>query len=222
MVDASADVSTTHLQRLLDQLAAGDQHATSELIQLTRVRLHRLARRILTDIPQVRTWEESDDLVQNAAVRLWRALANHKPPTPLDFYRLAAALMRRELMDLSRHYFGPCGHGANLRLTNHGDHHSPSATPPECQHADGTNDPQKLSRWADFHEYIETLSDDERALFDVLWYQGLNIAQGAAALQLSERTLRRRWKEARLKLYREVLSAEEPASMRLESADEPN
>ena len=215
MNDASAETSEAHLQRLLDQLAAGDQHASSELIQLARGRLLQLARRILTDIPQVRSWEESDDLVQNAAVRLWRALARHKPPTPLDFYRLAAALIRRELLDLSRHYFGPSGHGTHLRHSIHRPVDTQSATPVDFQHADDTNDPQKMSRWADFHEYIELLPDDERALFDVLWYQGLNIEQGAEILQLSARTLRRRWKDARLKLHHEINSPGERGRIQL-------
>ena len=36
-----------------------------------------------------------------------------KPLSVRDFFRLAAALIRRELIDLARRYSGPMGLGAN-------------------------------------------------------------------------------------------------------------
>ena len=38
-------------------------------------------------------------------------------------------------------------------------------------------------------------------VFSLLWYQGLTQAEAAEALETSERTIKRRWQSARLKLY---------------------
>jgi RNA polymerase sigma-70 factor (ECF subfamily) len=45
------------------------------------------------------------------------------------------------------------------------------------------------------------MPDEEREIFDLLWYQGLSQAEAATLLKVSERTIKRRWQSARLKLH---------------------
>ena len=54
--------------------------------------------------------------------------------------------------------------------------------------------------WTDFHEAIERLSEDERQMFDLLWYQELSQPAAAEILGVSERTIQRRWQLARIRL----------------------
>ena len=82
-------------------------------------RLQILAKRISGNIPSVKRWEQTDDLLQNSMIRLWKALEKNRPRSPLDYYRLASTIMRRELIDLSRHYFGAEGIGANHAQTGY-------------------------------------------------------------------------------------------------------
>ncbi len=42
-----------------------------------------------------------------------------------------------------------------------------------------TFDPIKLSSWTEFHEYVEKLPEEERILFDLLWYEGLTLQEAA-------------------------------------------
>ena len=58
-------------------------------------------------------WEQTDDVVQNALVRLRRALETTSPESVRSFVNLAAVQIRRELIDLARHYHGPNGMGAH-------------------------------------------------------------------------------------------------------------
>jgi RNA polymerase sigma-70 factor (ECF subfamily) len=58
-----------------------------------------------------------------------------------------------------------------------------------------------LAAWTEFHRQIDQLPDEGRETFDLLWYQGLSRAEAAALLKVSERTLKRRWQSARLKLH---------------------
>lgn len=197
--------STLAVQHWLELHLAGDEAARNALIEVSMRRLRLLARQILTDIPSVREFEETDDLLQNALLRLWKCLAETKPATPIDYYRLAACLIRRELIDLSRRH---ASHPANATRragdSSRGElvvaHNQAAFSPP-----DDTFDPQRLIQWTEFHEYVEKLPDGERSLFDLIWYQGLSLPEASGLLNIPERTLRRQWNAARVKLGTELL-----------------
>jgi RNA polymerase sigma-70 factor (ECF subfamily) len=106
------DDSTVEIQRWLDRLRVGDQAARARLLEQSGDRLLRLARRMFRDFPRLRRWEETADVCQNATLRLWRALQEVQPPSPSDFFCLAALQIRRELINLAEHHFGPQGGGA--------------------------------------------------------------------------------------------------------------
>src|SRR5439155_24901588 len=100
---------TTRLQNHLDRLNGGDERALDELLRGAAERLTRLTRKMLRGDRRVTRWEQTDDVLQNAAVRLHRALATVRPKTVRDFFRLFALQIRRELIDLARHHYGPAG-----------------------------------------------------------------------------------------------------------------
>jgi len=199
IVGVSMDESfnrTTEIQARLDRLRAGDGAARDELLALAADRLVRLARKMLKGYPGVARWEQTDDVAQNALIRLNRALRTLAPPTARDFFNLAAAQIRRELIDLARHYHGPLGLGAH-HSTQAGRASSASAGPSA---PDSTYDPGRLAAWAEFHDAVESQGEAERELFDLLWYQGLTQFEAAAALGVSERTVHSRWLTARVRL----------------------
>jgi RNA polymerase sigma-70 factor (ECF subfamily) len=201
---------TTRLQHCLDRLRAGETAARDELLAHACERLGRLARKMLRGNARVRRWEETDDVRQNALLRLCRAMQQVRPASVGDFFRLAALHIRRELIDLARHYYGPEGLGR---------HHATGAPPdggsrpsgPAREPADTTHDPPSLARWTEMHEQIERLADEEREAFDLLWYHALPQAEAAALLRVSERTLQRRWRAARRHLY-DALRGELPGT----------
>ncbi len=204
--EPSATDSTMAVRHWLERHKEGDDSARRELLEISMRRLRLLARKILADIPSVRQFEDTDDLLQNSALRLWKCLQDHQPETAIDYYRLAACLIRRELIDLSRHHFGHrTAKGViDTGLSSVGE----SAVPVGRQFLanDDTFDPQKLSQWTEFHEYVETLPEEDRSLFDLIWYQGLSMEQSSQLMGIPLRTLGRRWKMARVRLYRELLS----------------
>jgi RNA polymerase sigma factor (sigma-70 family) len=203
--EPSASESTLAVRHWLERHKAGDALARQELLEISMRRLRVLARRILTDIPHVRQFEETDDLLQNSVVRLWKYLSDHQPETPVDYFRLAACMIRRELIDLSRGHFGNYAKEANeTSSVTDGDSIGPVRQPMVA--VDDTLDPEKLSQWTEFHEYVEKLPEDDRALFDLLWYQGLTMAETSELLEVPLRTLGRRWKLVRVRLYRDLMS----------------
>lgn len=185
---------TSEAENLLDRHRAGDAAARESLISLAERRFVALARAMLRRYPHVRRWEETDDLLQAALVRLNQSLADVRPESLRHFDNLAASQIRRELIDLARRYYGPQGHGAH--------HHTDGAGPDERLQAlsDGSSRPETLEAWAAFHEGVDRLPDEEREVVDLIWYQGMTHAQAAESLGVATKTVQRRWASARLAL----------------------
>jgi len=141
-------------------------------------------------------------VVQNALMRLYRSLADVQPASAVDFYRLAALNIRRELLDLSKHYFGPQGLGAHYASTDLAP--GQSGVAPAYEQATAGDDPKDLEAWTAFHKQVEGLPAEEKEVFDLLWYQGLSQAEAAALLNVSDRTIKRRWASARLALHQSL------------------
>ena len=193
----------TEARELLDRLRAGDGSARDQLIALAQARFMALARTMLRRYPHVRRWEQTDDLLQAALVRLHRSLAEVSPESVRHFDNLAAAQIRRELIDLARRHHGPEGIGAN--------HHTDGADPGSrlARVADPSGRPDSLEGWAAFHEAVDRLPEEERQIMDLLWYRGLTHAQAAAALGVTTKTVQRRWASTRLML-RDALGGDGP------------
>lgn len=193
-----ADASTTTLQGLVDRLNAGDPLAHSELINRSCDQLRRLTGKMLRDFGSVRRWEELDDVLNNAVFRLIKALEAAPPKSLPAYFRLAALQIRRELIDLARHYNGAHGLGANHDSNR--PNVSQKTPPPEIERVTTTLESSSLAVWTEFHEQVEGLPEPERQVFDLIWYQSLTHAEAAQMLEISERTIKRRWLAARLKL----------------------
>ena len=132
-------------------------------------------------------------------MRLWHALKSARPKTPAESLRLAALQVRRELIDQVRRYFGPEGIGAN-HASNAREGGPDTSLPPLYDCPQSTHDPAKLSGWVEFHEQVASLPEEERAAFDLVYYQGQSQIEAAHILGVSERTFKRRWLAARLAL----------------------
>jgi RNA polymerase sigma factor (sigma-70 family) len=70
---------------------------------------------------------------------------------------------------------------------------------------DSTYEPRRLADWTEFHGKVEQLPEQERQVFDLLWYQGLSQSEAAAVLRVSVPTIKRRWLSARLRLKSALL-----------------
>jgi RNA polymerase sigma-70 factor (ECF subfamily) len=195
------DCQSTAIQCRLDRLIAGDDSARAALLECARTRLVRLAHRMLhTHFRRIRRWEDTDDVTQNALLRLDRALRAVVPPTPRDFFRLAARIIRHELIRLARHYYGPYGLGRR--------HSTPAGRDGEAgpveqgsDPSDLTHEPGRLAAWTELHRQAGALPDSAREVFDLLYYGGLTQAEAAEMLGVSERTVKRRWAVARRTLF---------------------
>ena len=138
-------------------------------------------------------------------MRLHRSLHEVKPESVRAFFGLATTQIRRTLIDLARHHFGPQGQAAR--------HHSDAAEPHSvCAIERGEavpSKPETLEAWAQFHAAIEDLDGPEREVFSLIWYGGLPQKEIAGMLNLSVPTVQRRWYRAQVQLY-ETLKGQSP------------
>ena len=192
---------TDRLERSLDALRKWDgdgavfNRARDAVIQHASERLERLVRRMLRNYPRLRRWEQTGDVLQNSVVRLHRSLAVVQPESARQFYGLAATQIRRELIDLTRHHFGPQG-----EATKHHTDRQERGDRALANYADRRGEPGSLAEWTELHEAVQRLPDAEREVFDLHWYEGLDQKQVAKILGVTDRTVKNRWRNAKLLL----------------------
>jgi RNA polymerase sigma factor (sigma-70 family) len=130
-------------------------------------------------------------------VRLLQALDKTEPPTVADFFRLAGHKFRQVLLDMAqserrraqREVLGLSG----------ADREGPAPSA-----ASATHDPARLALWTEFHEKVATLSEPERAVFEMHYYLDLPQAEIAQVLELHPRKVSYLWIAATEKLGEEL------------------
>ncbi|MEO8270297.1 MAG: sigma-70 family RNA polymerase sigma factor [Aureliella sp.] len=191
--DHSLYSQTQYTQRLVELAQGNDPAAFDALIHHVSSRLCAITHRMLATYPQVRRWEQTDDVLQELLLRLNRSLREVRPQSVAAFFGLAMTQLRRTLIDLSRHYNGVYGLGtkhestAAEKLDGHADEGDLQFSKPILA----------LDDWTAFHEAIDRLPAVERETFSLKWYAGLTQQQISELLDLSERTVIRRLISAR-------------------------
>jgi RNA polymerase sigma factor (sigma-70 family) len=188
----------TQITQCLADLRAGNDAAREKILEICDGRIRALAHRLLGRFARVRRWDNTDDVAQNAALRLYRALSETIPDTPRGLMGLMATQIQRELLDLARKHAGPMSYAANHGTNVHDGSEGPvqyidNAPDP----GDGHDEEIPLERWEAFHAAVESLQADLREVFQLVWYLDVDRKTAAETLGLSARTLDRRWQEAR-------------------------
>src|SRR5262245_53513938 len=166
---------STQLQRLLDLLRQGDEAAARELVGRAYERLRLLAQCILhRDFPRFDGRHGTASILNATALRLLESLEEFRPVTCRDFFNFAAVHIRRELLGIAR------------RVKRDDEVVGlPEGGPGEP--AGSTDDPVELAVWAEFHERVGQLTEVEREVMHLHWYDGLTQAETAGVLGISPR-----------------------------------
>ncbi len=196
----------TNLLELVRKWRQGDTQARETLVEAVYERLVKLSRKMLrSGSTAVRRWEQTEDLAHAAWFRIQRALEDESVQFQDDahFFRLAARQIRFELIDLYRKHSGAHGLAAN--------HQTSAVSSAADLQADGerfaanlTSDPGRLAAWGEFHQLVEQMPDPQKAVMDLLWYQGLRQQEAAELLKVDVKTVKRRWREVKIQLSEQL------------------
>ncbi len=190
-MDAGGAVETTNLD-LIRRMRLGDETARERLVASIYERLLHLSRKMLrSGSPVVTRWEQTEDLLHAAWPRIQSALESETLAVrdEVHLFRISARHLRFALIDLYRKHAGPEGLARNHQTVRADDAQGRDANDGErfCQH--DTLDPQRIAAWAEFHQVVEQLPEDQRTLVDLLWYQGLTQQQAAELLVVDVKTI---------------------------------
>jgi RNA polymerase sigma-70 factor (ECF subfamily) len=186
--DEPGDAVHAHLDRWL---ATGDEEARRELIDASYERLRQLAATILREsFPRLKrapALVQTTDVANEAAQAMYRVLDEVRPATPRDYFALAAQRMRWLLLDRAK------------KLDLERRHLAAHGAPGEAQEprSDESRQPALLSA---LYDLIAALPEREREVVDLIYFHGVTQATAAAVLDVTERTVRRTWTQARLHL----------------------
>ena len=191
------DSITKRIQAAVARVRDGDEKARWALVELASERYKFLATLMLDDVPLLRSWVESRDVLQDALLRMQRALTKVTPNDEREFRGLVRLQIRRELLEL-------------LRTTSFqrwerfavGD--SSSAALDAQVPATASLDPAKVALWTEFHETVDRLPEPEREVFERLYYEGMKQEEAAAELGVSVATIKLRWARAKKALYEQL------------------
>lgn len=184
------DLEKGDITVLLERLATGDRSAEEALMPRVYVELHRLAMaRLRTERPGHTL--QATALVHEVYLRLCRA-DDIKIQNRAHFFRIAARLMRRILVDYARQ------HGAQKRNPGEGFRLIDEAV------AVSPDQSAAAIEIDDLLEKLAELSPRQAQVVEMRFYGGLSEDEIAAALDVHPRTVRRDWLMARAWLYGEL------------------
>lgn len=182
--------NTDELPNLFSRIAMGDEAARQELICRVYERLRRLARVILNeDFPRLKASPallQTTDVAHEVVLGMYQALSEIPLATPRDFFRVAAQRIRWLLLNRAKQ---------NDRLGRELlENHTPSEMIDEAPEHESSAVLQALYR------QVDALPENEREVVDLLYFHGLSQREASLLLGVAERTIRRYWAGARLKL----------------------
>jgi RNA polymerase sigma-70 factor (ECF subfamily) len=197
VLDEQASPDTDELVFWVTELQHGRADAAEPVCREIMARVERLARVMLKRFPRVGRFVDAEDVVQNCLMRLLAACRQIRPTSRRHFYALTGELIRRELLDLTKHYYGPHGHGTNLVdvAVGEGEREYPPADP--------TSDLTDLERAAAFHEAVGKLPAREQEAIVLMYYHGWTQAGIADLFRVSIRTVQR-WQESGIAHLRQM------------------
>lgn len=172
-------------------LQGNDDGARRQLINGAYERLRRLAAVILNEsFPRLKAAPvllQTTDVANETALALYQALGEIRPATMRDFFRLAAQRIRWLLLDQAK------------KLDRARRQARENARSSEAYGEVEENDPP--AALAALYQQIDELPENEREAVDMIYFHGLSQAETGALLGVTERTVRRYWTAARVKLY---------------------
>ena len=185
---------TDELDKSLIKLRAGDTSMVDVIIDHTAERLRKKAHEMLLGEDKIHRWSETGDIVQDATIRLHRALKTMEqdklPDNPYWYYSLAAKKIRQVIIEMGRKYSGSQGFAKN--------HDTKDDFAVDVQPA--ANSEPESPKWAKLHEAVEELPSDEQDVVSMIWYQGFNQEETAEKLEIGLSTVKRRWRNAKISL----------------------
>lgn len=182
--------SLTLIEQCLVRIANGDDSAQEELYQHAFSRLLAQCQRILRQelsVPNPMITENA--VLAEASQRLRKAMESDKvsPTTAREFFGLAGRNIRWQVIDMLR-----------KRSQQQGDTHVF-----EQLTGDGKElQPEETEKWELFWSAIDSLDDQQREVFDLIWVNGLSQYEAAEVMGKTRNQVDSIWRRIKIAISR--------------------
>lgn len=191
----SAVHRTTHL---LMRVKGGNPLAFDELVDWIYNRVGGLCQALKRNFPGLVAYEQTGDVMGEVWPKLLGELRTKEFKDSAHFFSFSARLIRNVLIDLLRKHYGRNGKGARAICLD------PLENSGQLLEGRDSHSPDREAMHRELHHLISRLPEMHRAMFDLRFYHGLKEAECAELLRVDVRTIRRRWRSARLALAQEL------------------
>ena len=184
------EIISRRITHLLVDWNNGDEFALEQLMPLVYVELRKMARRHMRAQPSGHTLETTD-LIHEAYLKIARS-EEQNWQNRAHFFGVASRAMRQILVDHAR------VHAAAKRGSGPIHFSLDDIDVPVAERA------RSIIMLNDALETLEKVDEQQARVVEMRFFGGMNIAEIAQALAISERTVSREWEAARLWLYLEL------------------
>ena len=193
----------SEVTRILSAIEDGDESAARQLLPLVYEELRRLARTYMRKERRTHSLQATA-LVNEAFIRLVDARAIDWQDRA-HFFAVSAKMMRRVLVDAARAK-ASAKRGGRVERVDHSTAVNLDqfpATPADVS--------AQLCALDDALNTLAAMDARRAQVVELRYFGGLSVEETAAALGISERTVKREWKMARAWLYNQIGSAKDAA-----------
>ncbi len=197
--------TTGDIRDLIERLRHGDESARRDLLERVYHRLRRITAGILRkEFPRLLARHELNSIVDQAWMRLNRALDGTRPESAEAFYGLMFCKVRQLLFDIARRQSREDARRQDAPRDQQG---SGSEVPFDIE--ESTYEPSRLAFWTEFHREVEDLPGDERTVFDFHYFAEFPQSEIARLMDLHPKQVSRLWLAATMRLAQRLDGIEE-------------
>jgi RNA polymerase sigma factor (sigma-70 family) len=181
--------TTAGVERLIERLRNGDDSARRALLERVVHRLDRIAgSTVRKEFRRLLRRHEIASVVDEAWMRLMKALETTHPASAEEFYSLMFLKVRQVLLDMVRRQTRD-----DARCQQSPDDPTDSDASAGAGEGGTTHDPARLALWTEFHRQVNQLPDEQRLVFDLHFYAGVPQSEIAQLLDLHPKQVSRLW-----------------------------
>ncbi len=194
---ADTSFHTTRLHDWLVRIRLDDREARNELAAAIGQRIVALARGMLRGFGNLRRDADTLDVAQGSLMRILAALDQPGPQfeSTRAFTAFVATCIRSELLDLARRYRSAKRGGGRIVSAM-----SDPSRGTDVEAIAPLPAEEELELWTRFHQAVADLPEQEREVVGLKFYHGCTEKEIAELMEVSERTIRRWWVAACVRL----------------------
>lgn len=187
------------IKKLLGRREVQPNNLTDEqildLLSIGNMKMRHSVKLVFERHPRLHRWITEDDLHQEVMLRLIKACRTVQVDSSMHLFYIGLNHLRHAIIDFYRQLYGINGWATNIKSDPEACKIRSASENDRLTSKDITT-PISIDDWIDFHESVQDLENQTRQCFELVYYGGMSFIEVALLLDVSDRTVRRRFDSA--------------------------